>query len=118
MSPNLLLQGKVALVTGASSGLGEGIAKLFAEEGAAILIGDINEPEGARVAKEIQAAGGKAVFVRTDVTKKEDWGKTLQTAKSEFGTLDILVNNAGWTYKNKESLTVTEREYDREFIPA
>jgi 3-oxoacyl-[acyl-carrier protein] reductase len=49
-----------------------------------------------------------------DVTKEDDWKKSLSTAKSKYGTLDILVNNAGWTYKRKDSLTVTEREYDRQ----
>jgi NADP-dependent 3-hydroxy acid dehydrogenase YdfG len=49
-----------------------------------------------------------------DVIKEDDWKKALGTAKSKYGTLDILVNNAGWTYKRKDSLTVTEREYDRQ----
>lgn len=62
------------------------------------------------------AAGGKAVFVRTDITKEQDWKKALEVAKSEFGTLDILVNNAGWTYKKKDTLTVSEAEYDRKSI--
>lgn len=56
------------------------------------------------------------MFAKTDVTKEEDWKKALEIAKSKFGTLDILVNNAGWTYKKKDSLTVTEVEYDRESV--
>ncbi|KAJ9602734.1 hypothetical protein H2200_012928 [Cladophialophora chaetospira] len=115
MAPNHLLQGKVALVTGAASGFGEGIAKLFAEKGAKILVADINETNGEKIAKEIVAAGGQAAFAKTDVTKEEDWKRALETAKSELGGLDILVNNAGWTYKKKDTLTVTEAEYDRVF---
>jgi 3-oxoacyl-[acyl-carrier protein] reductase len=56
------------------------------------------------------------VFAKTDVTKEEDWRNALEKTKSTFGTLDILVNNAGWTYKKKDSLTVTEVEYDRESL--
>ncbi len=59
------------------------------------------------------AAGGQAVFAKTDVTKEDDWRRALETAKSEFGTLDVLVNNAGWTYPKKDTLTVTEADYDR-----
>ncbi|KAF2159951.1 hypothetical protein M409DRAFT_29560 [Zasmidium cellare ATCC 36951] len=115
MSPHALLTGKVALVTGAASGFGEGIAKLFADEGAKIVVADINDEQGARVVKDIERSGGQAVFARTDVTKEADWKKALETAKQSFGTLDILVNNAGWTYRKKDSLTVTEQEYDRVF---
>jgi 3-oxoacyl-[acyl-carrier protein] reductase len=115
------------------TGFGEGIAKLFAEEGAKIVVADINEAGGQRwvstanlgyfdwltvlrsTVKEIVAAGGGAVFAKTDVTKEEDWRKALEIAKSEFGTLDILVNNAGWTYKKKDTLSVTEAEYDRKW---
>lgn len=67
--------------------------------------------------KEILTAGGQAVFAKTDVTQEADWKNALEIAISKFGTLDILVNNAGWTYTRKDSLTVTEVEYDRESAP-
>ncbi|KAK5047946.1 hypothetical protein LTR84_006136 [Exophiala bonariae] len=115
MAPSRLLEGKVALITGAASGFGEGIARLFANEGAKIVVADINESGGKQVAKDIEDGGGQAIFAKTDITKEEDWTRALEIAKSELGTLDILVNNAGWTYMKKDTLTVTEAEYDRVF---
>ncbi|KAA8646689.1 uncharacterized protein ATNIH1004_005364 [Aspergillus tanneri] len=97
------------------SGFGEGVAKLFAEEGAKVLLADINATGGERVTAEIIAAGGQAEFVKTNVTIETDWENVLAVAKDKFGGLDILVNNAGWTYRLKDSLTVTEAEYDRIF---
>jgi 3-oxoacyl-[acyl-carrier protein] reductase len=67
------------------------------------------------VTSEITAAGGQAEFVKTNVTIEADWKNALDVATSKFGRLDILVNNAGWTYRLKDSLTVTEVEYDREY---
>src|SRR5687767_12417158 len=83
------LQGKTAIVTGAGSGFGAGIAKRFAEEGAKVIVADINAQAGERVAREV---GGK--FVPADVTRGGDWAKLLAGAGAE---LDIIVNNAGWT---------------------
>lgn len=68
---------------------------------------------GCRVVKEIQQRGGQAAFAKTDVAKEADWVNVLEIAKKSFGGLDILVNNAGWTYRRKDTLTVTEQEYDR-----
>jgi 3-oxoacyl-[acyl-carrier protein] reductase len=99
------LQGKTAIVTGAGSGFGAGIAKRFAEEGAKVIVADINAQAGERVAREV---GGK--FVPADVTKSGDWAKLLAGAGAE---LDIIVNNAGWTHRNKPYLEVTEAEFDR-----
>jgi 3-oxoacyl-[acyl-carrier protein] reductase len=99
------LTGKTAIVTGAGSGFGAGIAKRFAEEGAKVIVADINAQAGERVAREV---GGK--FAPADVTKGGDWAKLLAGAGA---ALDIIVNNAGWTHRNKPYLEVTEAEFDR-----
>ena len=107
------LKNKVAIVTGAGSGFGEGIAKRFAEEGAGITVADINDSAGRRVAGEISTAGGKAVFVHADVTRSQDWASLVGATLSAFGRLDVVVNNAGWTHRNKPYLEVTEAEFDK-----
>ena len=99
------LTDKTAIVTGAGSGFGAGIARRFAAEGAAVIAADINAAAGERIAKEV---GGK--FVHADVTKAEDWAKLVRAAADK---LDIIVNNAGWTHRNKPYLEVTEAEFDR-----
>lgn len=107
------LKGKVAIVTGAASGFGEGIAKRFAQEGAGVVVNDLNERGGVRVAGEISSAGGKAVFVKSDVTHNGEWDGLIGSTISAFGHLDIVVNNAGWTHRNKPYLEVTEAEFDK-----
>ena len=104
------LKGKVALVTGAGSGFGEGIAKRFAQEGAQVIVADINAEAGERVAKAI---GGAALFAKCDVTRTDDWARLMKAALQHFERLDIVVNNAGWTHRNKPYLEVTEGEFDR-----
>jgi 3-oxoacyl-[acyl-carrier protein] reductase len=99
------LKGKTAIVTGAGSGFGEGIAKRFAQEGAKVIVNDVNAQGGERVAREV---GG--LFVQGDVTKGADWAKLVQAAGAN---LDIVVNNAGWTHRNKPYLEVTEAEFDK-----
>ena len=107
------LKNKVAIVTGAGSGFGEGIAKRFAEEGAKVVVNDINRDGGERVTREVRAAGGSAQFVLADVTRDADWARLVQAAASAHGGLDIVVNNAGWTHRRKPYLDVTEEEFDR-----
>jgi 3-oxoacyl-[acyl-carrier protein] reductase len=107
------LNGKVAIVTGAGSGFGEGIAKRFAQEGARVVVNDINTQGGERVAGEIATAGGKALYLRADVTRSGEWAGMIGAAESAFGGLDIIVNNAGWTHRNKPYLEVTEAEFDK-----
>ncbi|EOA03367.1 3-ketoacyl-(acyl-carrier-protein) reductase [Herbaspirillum frisingense GSF30] len=107
------LQDKVAIVTGGGSGFGEGIAKAYAREGAAIVVADIGEAGGLRVVEEIKRAGGKAVFARADVSKRADMDQLLATALEQFGKLDIVVNNAGTTHRNRPMLEVEEEEFDR-----
>jgi len=89
------LQGKVAVVTGAASGMGETEARMFAQEGAKVVGADLLEEDGRRVVAAIAAAGGEARFARLDVTSEEDWQESVTTTVSHFGRLDILVNNAG-----------------------
>src|SRR5918996_2549389 len=99
------LKDKVAMVTGAGSGFGAGIARRFAEEGARVIVNDINAQSGERVAREV---GGR--FVSADVTKSYDWAKLVRAGGSD---LDIVVNNAGWTHRRKPYLEVTEAEFDK-----
>jgi 3-oxoacyl-[acyl-carrier protein] reductase len=98
------LRDKVAIVTGAGSGFGAGIAKRFAEQGARVLLNDI-DPRGERVARELGAR-----FVQGDVTKTADWARLVREAGPE---LAIVVNNAGWTHRNRPYLEVSEEEFDR-----
>ena len=87
--------GKVALVTGGGSGIGEACAKLFAQSGARVVISDLDEAGGQRVQDEIHAAGGEASFIRADVGSPEDARRTVEHAQAQHGGLDIAVNNAG-----------------------
>ena len=89
------LEGKVALISGGARGMGAEEARIFAREGAKVIIGDISEDEGKAVKAQIAAAGGQALFGRLDVTEESDWTNAVDQAVSRFGKLDILVNNAG-----------------------
>ena len=89
------LEGKVALVTGAARGIGAEIARVFAREGAAVVIGDILEAEGRQVADEIKALGGVAMTVKLDVSEEANWQRIMAFVLERLYTLDILVNNAG-----------------------
>ena len=89
------LAGKVALISGAASGMGAEEARLFAREGAKVIIADLLEDEGRQVEADIRGSGGEAVFVPLDVTREDDWEQAVGTAVQRFGKLDVLVNNAG-----------------------
>jgi 3-oxoacyl-[acyl-carrier protein] reductase len=103
------LEGKVAIVTGAASGFGEGIAKRFAEEGAAIVVADINAVGAKRVAGEI---GSRAVPATVDVSRKQDIDAMIAAATDTFGRVDIMVNNAGYTHRNGSMLDIDEKTFD------
>jgi 3-oxoacyl-[acyl-carrier protein] reductase len=109
------LAGKVAIVTGASKGIGAGIAKSFGEAGASVVVNYASSREGAeRVVAQIKAAGGKAIAVRGDVSKVSDVKRLFTQAKEAFGNIDILVNNAG-VFEFAPLENVTEQEFHREF---
>src|SRR2546428_5446674 len=89
------LVGKVALISGGARGMGAAEARMFAREGAKVVIGDILEAEGKAVEADIKGKGAEALFVALDVTSETDWQRAVEAAVSRFGRLDILVNNAG-----------------------
>jgi NAD(P)-dependent dehydrogenase (short-subunit alcohol dehydrogenase family) len=105
------LKGKTALITGAASGIGRATAILFAQEGAAVLLADINVEQGQATAAEIGATAGRAHFVRCDVTRAEDCQQAVQAALEQFGRLDILFNNAG-IIRRADVLSTSEADWD------
>ncbi|PVE24377.1 short chain dehydrogenase [Microvirga sp. KLBC 81] len=106
------LEGKVALITGAGSGFGLGIAETFAREGAKVAIIDVNETAAKAAAENI---GASAIGVGADVSKAIDVNKAVAQTLTAFGKLDIVVNNAGITHRNRSMLEVEEDEFDRIF---
>jgi 3-oxoacyl-[acyl-carrier protein] reductase len=103
------LQDKVAIITGAASGFGEGMARRFAEEGAHVVVCDLNVKGATRLANEI---GNSAIAVRADVSLKKDVDAMTKAALDAFGRVDILVNNAGYTHRNGNMLDVDEATFD------
>ena len=101
------------IVTGAGNGIGEGIAKRLASEGARVTVNDINAVGGQRVVDEIVAAGGTAQFVQADVTRSAEVKALVDAAVQRYGKLDTMVNNAGWTHRNRPMLEVSEDEFDK-----
>ncbi len=103
------MDGKVALISGGARGQGAAEARLFAREGAKVVIGDLLDVEGMRVAAEIAELGGDAMYVHLDVTSEEDWQSAVAAAVSSYGKLDVLVNNAGiWRRGRVEDTTVED----------
>jgi len=107
------LEDKVAIVTGAASGFGAGISHRYAQEGARVVVNDVNVPGADRVAAEIRSAGGRAAACAGDVSVDADVARLVQFALTEFGGLDVVVNNAGTTHRNQPMLDVPEEVFDR-----
>lgn len=103
------LEGKTAVITGAASGFGAGMAQRFAEEGAQVVVADLNAKGAEEVASSI---GSGAVAVAADVTLRADIDKMVDTALDRFGRIDIMVNNAGYTHNNGSMLDVDEDTFD------
>lgn len=103
------LEGKVAIITGAAQGMGAAHARRFVEEGAKVVITDLNEEKGAALANEL---GANALFVKQNVTNEAEWATVVETAEAKFGPVNILVNNAGITMA-KSILQVSLEEYRR-----
>ena len=105
------LEGKRAIVTGAASGIGRATAKLFAAEGASVVLADVDAPRGEAAATEIVAAGGRAVFVRCDVTRSDDCRRAVETAVGSFGGLEVVFNNAG-IIRRADVVETSEDDWD------
>ncbi|RAL09063.1 oxidoreductase [Aspergillus homomorphus CBS 101889] len=108
MSQGTRLKDKVAIITGGSSGFGAAIASRFSNEGASVVIADLNAPPTLEPSSPIH-------FERVDVTVAEDWKRVVDVTVRKFGRVDVLVNNAGTTYRNKPTAEVTEEEWERVF---
>lgn len=106
------LEGKVAIVTGSGNGFGEGVAKTYAQEGAKVIVADINLDAAQRVAQEI---GQQALAVQVDITSASDIENMVAKSLEKFGRIDIIVNNAGTTHKNQPMLEVDEQTFDHVF---
>jgi cyclopentanol dehydrogenase len=107
------LEGKVALISGAARGLGAAFARAFAQEGAKLVFGDIDDAAGRDVEGAIRAGGGAATYLHLDVTRDDDWRRAIEVATELHGRLDILVNNAGVVLPAATIEERTAEEWDR-----
>lgn len=110
---SLLHEGRVAIVTGGSSGIGKAASLIFAREGARVVVADIQEEAGAEVAAEIRRGGGEAIFVRTDVTSEDDVRNLVRKTIDAFGRLDSAFNNAGFNGTKGTVADITEADWHR-----
>ena len=107
------LEDKIAIVTGAASGFGAGIALRFASEGAKVVVNDVDADGARRTVGQIAGGGGRAIACAGDVSKDADVARLIAAAIDAFGRLDIVVNNAGTTHRNQPMLDVSEEMFDR-----
>ncbi|WP_028602636.1 SDR family oxidoreductase [Ottowia thiooxydans] len=107
------VSGKSIIVTGAGSGIGRGIAERLAEEGASLIVNDIDAQLGEQVAAAIRAAGGQAAFVAADVTQGAQMQALIAATLQLNSKLDAMINNAGWTHRNRPMLEVSEADFDK-----
>ncbi|MFL2099524.1 SDR family NAD(P)-dependent oxidoreductase [Desemzia sp. FAM 23991] len=107
------LTGKVAFVTGGTSGIGEFTAKAFAEQGAKVIVAGRDEEDGTRIVKEMEEKGGQGLFVTLDITEKEDIKQSVEKTLDAFGTIDVLVNSAGIHDSYDTVLDTDEESYDK-----
>lgn len=106
------LEGKIAVITGAAQGMGSSHAKMMAQEGAKVILTDLNKKGGEALAKEI---GANAVFVQHDVSKEADWNQVVEIGEKRFGTINVLVNNAGIIGDISSTIDFTEAQYRKVF---
>ena len=104
--------GHIAIVTGAASGIGRGIAECFAEAGAEVVVADINASQGTQVTAKLQERYGKGLFIKTDVSKADDCKRLIDETLAAYGQIDTLVNNAGVNFV-KPTLEMNEADWDR-----
>ncbi|HZC17712.1 MAG TPA: glucose 1-dehydrogenase [Caulobacteraceae bacterium] len=108
------VEGKVALVTGGSSGIGRGCAELLAAEGATVVVTDVQDDKGPAVVAEITAAGGKAEYLHHDTTSEDDWIQVMARIDARHGRLDILVNNAGIAIASPSITSMTLADWKKQ----
>ncbi len=106
------LQGKTAIITGGALGIGKETARFFIKEGAKVVIGDFNKDAGNKAVEELTKAGGEAIFVKVDVTDRQQVEDMVKIAVNKFGSVDILINNAGIT-ADSFLTKMTEEQWDR-----
>jgi NAD(P)-dependent dehydrogenase (short-subunit alcohol dehydrogenase family) len=111
-NPGEALRGKIALITGAASGIGRATAQLFAREGARVMIADLNDTEGQAVEKQILSAGGQAIFAHADVARGSDCERLVARSLGEFGGIHVLVNCAG-IIRRATVLEISEQDWDQ-----
>jgi NAD(P)-dependent dehydrogenase (short-subunit alcohol dehydrogenase family) len=108
-----MLEGKIVLITGTSSGVGREAALLFASEGAQLVTGDVNEAEGLKTMELVKAAGGSGIFVRTDVSREEEVKRLVESAVKAFGRIDCAFNNAGIDGNLESFLDITDEDWNK-----